>query len=389
MKRLIYLAYLLMIASAGVTFVFLEDIETQYNLPAWGIGLISSLAFSTAVVASLGIAPLGDKGFMVPLAIAGFATAIVGNLWIGFATELWSISVSRGLAGFGTGLFSIVGRKALIGDNTDDSGEQLGAFLSAAVVGFIAGPALGAQLANFGGIATPYVTIAVLLALIAIPTVRWLQAVPIAVTQEANVIQMIALLRSPAIRAAVAAHVAVFFNIGVFDATVDEYLTDLGVSNNGVGLILLVVAFPLVVIPRLAGRFVDSSPRPESFMLGAAVLFVPIILTLGFWTGVAVFVVFATIQTSIESTLFPSVARVVLNETGAERSAIGTGLVDAAGNLAAAFAAFVSPVVFDRAGGPSGSFGMSGAVATVLVIYTATQLRQRQIDSAALGPKRA
>ena len=162
MKRLIYLAYLLMIASAGVTFVFLEDIETQYNLPAWGIGLISSLAFSTAVVASLGIAPLGDKGFMVPLAIAGFATAIVGNLWIGFATELWSISVSRGLAGFGTGLFSIVGRKALIGDNTDDSGEQLGAFLSAAVDGFIAGPALGAQLANFGGIATPYVTLSLI-----------------------------------------------------------------------------------------------------------------------------------------------------------------------------------------------------------------------------------
>ena len=375
MKRLIYLAYLLMVASAGVTFVFLEEIETDYNIPAWGIGLISALAFATAVITSLTVAPLGDKGYLIPLAIAAFVTAIAGNLWIGFATELWSIAASRGLAGFGAGLFSIVGRKALIGDSTEDSAEQLGGFVSAAVAGFIAGPALGAQLANFGGIATPYVTIALLLAVIALPTITWLGTVSIAVTQHANLREMLALLRYRRVRAAVAAHVAAFFNIGVFDATVDEYLTDLGVSNTGVGLILVVVAAPLLFIPRIAGRHVDTHDRPAHFMVIALALFVPIVLTLGLWTGVAVFVAFAFAQTTLESALFPAAARVLLDETGAERSSIGTGLIDAAGNLAAAIAAFVAPSIFDWAGGPRGSFGLSAAIAAALLVVASAQLR--------------
>ena len=376
MKRAVYLTYLLMVASAGVTFVFLEDIETAYNLPAWGIGLISSLAFGIAVITSLAIAPYGDRGNLALLGAIAFATAIIGNLWIGFATELWSISVSRGLAGFGTGLFSVVGRKALIGEQTDDSGEQLGAFLSAAVAGFIAGPAIGAQLSNFGGIAVPYVVIAILLAIVAVPTVRWLAHVPIATTHDATLTEMLLLFRFPAVRAGVAVQIAVFFNIGVFDATVDEYLTDLGVSNTGVGLILLVIAFPLLFMPRIAGRYVDRLAHREWFMLVSLLLFVPIVLTLGFWPGVAVFVIFAFLETTVESAMFPAVARVVLNETGADRSAISTGLVDAAGNLSAAVAAFVAPTIFDRAGGPSGSFGVSGTVAGALLVFAFWQVRQ-------------
>ncbi len=385
MYRLVYLAYMLMVASAGVTFVFLEDIESDYGISPWGIGLISALSFFTAVIAALAIAPYGDRGHLRTLGYLSFATAIAGNVWIGFATELWSISISRGLAGLGAGVFSVVGRKALIGTDTDDGGETIGGFISAAVAGFIAGPALGAQLSEWGGIETPYLVLAALLLIITVPTLRWLGSIEVATDEHTSISEMIPLLKEPGVRAAVAVQVGLFFNIGVFDATVDEYLTDLGVSNAQVGLILIIIASPLLVIPRLAGRFVDNAERPARLMLAGFALFVPIVLTLGVWNGVAVFIGFAFAQTALESTLFPTTARVVLNETGAERSAIGTGLVDAAGSLAASVSAFVAPVVYDAAGGPRGSFGMSASVGFALLCYGWWSVRQRDLTKSAVA----
>lgn len=383
MYRLVYLSYLCMVASAGVTFVFLEDVEQLYGISSLGIGLISSLAFFTAVISALAIAPLGDRGLLRALGIFAFAAAIIGNVWIGFATELWSLAVSRALGGLGVGVFAVVGRKALIGETTDGGAEKIGGFVSAAVAGFIGGPALGAWLGELGGIETPYLAISAALALLAIPTVKYLISVPIAVSERTTVSTMLPLLKSNKVRAATAAYVAVFLNIGVFDATVDLYLTDLGASNAQVGVILIVVGAPLLFIPRLAGRAVDTSTRTTQVMLIAFAVFVPIILTLGVWEGIAVFVVLATFQTSMESVIFPAANRLVIDEAGAENSAVGTSLLDATGSLAAGFSAFVAPVLFELTDGPLGSFGTSGLVCLGLLIVAWSQARQPQTRQSA------
>ena len=368
MYRLIYVTYLFMVASAGVTFVFLEDIEELYGIPAAGVGLISSLQFFTAVIAAIFIAPLGDRGMLRALGIFAFVAAIIGNLWIGFATELWSLAASRALGGVGVGVFAVVGRKALIGETTDGGAEKIGGFVSAAVAGFIGGPSLGAWLGEIGGIELPYLVITAILAVLAIPTLRYLISVPIAVTERTTVRAMIPLFKSRKVRAATAAYVAVFFNIGVFDATVDEYLTDLGASNFLVGLVLLAVGSPLLFIPILAGRAIDKSDRTAKLMLASFAVFVPIILTLGVWEGILVFTVLATFQTSMESIIFPAANRLVIDETGAAGSAVGTGMLDATGSLAGGLSAFIAPILFDAAGGPLGSFGFSGLVSLGLFL---------------------
>ena len=337
MHRLVYLSYLCMVASAGVTFVFLEDVEQLYGIPSWGIGLISSLAFLTAVLSALLIAPLGDRGLLRALGIFAFAAAIAGNLWIGFATELWSLAASRGLGGLGVGVFAVVGRKALIGETTDGGAEKIGGFVSAAVAGFIGGPALGAWLGELGGIETPYLAISGALILLAVPTIKYLVSVPIAVSERTTVANMIPLFKSRKVRAATAGYVAVFFNIGVFDATVDEYLTGLGASNAQVGLILIIVGAPLLFIPRLAGRAVDTSSRTTQFLLIALAIFVPIVLTLGVWEGIAVFTVLAFLQTTTESVIFPAANRLVIDEAGAANSAVGTSMLDATARSLVAF----------------------------------------------------
>ena len=168
---------------------------------------------------------------------------------------------------------------------------------------------------------------------------------------------------------------AIFFNIGVFDSTVDEYLTDLGASNVQIGWILVLIGAPLIVLPTWAGRLVDRSHRPNFILFAATAAFVPIIFSMAIWAVLAVFIVLAFIETVTESFMFPAAARVVIDETGAGESAIGQGLLDSFGQLAGAIAAFTAPVLFDLADGPIGSFGMSTVVAAILVVFAFTQLR--------------
>ena len=121
MYRLAYITYTVMVASAGVTFVFLEDVERQFGLPAWGVGLIAGLGFFTAVLASLLISPYGDRGHLRVLGLISFITSILGNVLFAFADTLWLLALSRAATGIGVGIFAIVARKALIGDDTADS----------------------------------------------------------------------------------------------------------------------------------------------------------------------------------------------------------------------------------------------------------------------------
>ena len=152
-------------------------------------------------------------------------------------------------------------------------------------------------------------------------------------------------------------------------------------SNTGVGIIIGVIALPLLVVPKLAGQRVDHHPRPATIMLTALALFVPIILAIGLFAGLVVFVSLAFVQTFVESTLFPAGARVVLNETGPEQSASGTGLLDASGSFAGGVSALIAPVLYDLTDGPLGPFGMSGIFAALMLVVGWASIRQRDVGA--------
>lgn len=375
MHRFAYVAYGIFVASAGVMFVFLEDVESDLGISGFGLGAISGIPFFIALFVAVLVSPLGDRGYVRELTIGAFVTAIVGNIWLGYADTLWGLLLSRGLSSFGIGLFGVAARKALVGVSPDGSGEALGGLLSAAVAGFLFGPALGAALEGFGGRHVPFVALSVALLILFVPTMKWLRAAPIA-TSTINSTAMLPLLRNPLIRAAAAAQAAVFFNIGVFDATVDKYLTDLGVSNWWVAVIVIVIGSPLLVIPTRSGRFVDQHPRPELVLLLAAAAFVPVVTTLSVFSVLAVFIIFAMAQTVVESVVFPAGARVAVNESGAEKSAVGQGLLESIGQLFAGVSSILAPYMYDLTDGPLGSFGMSASFATVAVLYAAFELRR-------------
>ena len=107
MYRFAYIAYGLFVASAGVTFVFLEDIESDFGISPLGIGAISAMSFLVALVVALGLSPLGDRGRVTELAVGAFVSAAIGNIWLGLASSFWEFFVARGLASLGIGLFAL------------------------------------------------------------------------------------------------------------------------------------------------------------------------------------------------------------------------------------------------------------------------------------------
>lgn len=374
MHRVLYLTYTLLFASAGVTFIFLEDLESELSISTFGLGIISSVGFLAGLVSALAASPLGDRGNLRSLGVTALLCGIVGNVWLAFADDLLEITAARAFASFGIGLFAVPARKALIGDSTDDSAQRIGAFVSAAVVGFLVGPSMGAQLERFGGMKTPYLTLAGGLVLLTPIVLTQLQRSPIA-TSHIGIGEMVRYLERPRIRAALAAQSAVFFNIGIFDSTVDEYLTDLGVGSTGVALSLLFIGSPLLIMPVFAGKKLDRTQRPHIPLLISFSVLTTMILLLGLFVGFAFFIVFAFVQATCEGVIFPGAARLAVDETGAAESAAGQGLLDAGGQLAAAFAALLGPTLYDLDDGPIGSFGLSALVSASLLFYANHQLR--------------
>ena len=158
-----------------------------------------------------------------------------------------------------------------------------------------------------------------------------------------------ALIVRPKVQAAMMVQVIVFGFIGVFDATIDRFLTDLGASTNMVAVAIMFVGAPLLILPRFAGNLAEKKGG-ATVMLPALLLLIPAMLGYPFFDGIAATSAFGVLHGSGESFSSISSQVLVLEVTGAERAAVGSALLDAAGLFTAAVAAFVSPLGYGEFG---------------------------------------
>ena len=232
---LIYTTNFLLTAALGVVFVFLEDVQTKFGLSDLEIGLIAGTGFGASFIAQLVLAPLADRGHSAPLAVIAIVSGIVGSIGFAYASSAGTLALSRGFSGIGLGLFSLVARKALIGLDATGGGAKLGILLSTAVAGFITGPLIGALLEPLG-FEAPFIFVSAGLMLAGVPATRTILRAEIAIA-PVDYSDLGRLLRRPRVQAAMVVQVIVFGFIGVFDAVIDRFLTDIGASTSMVALL--------------------------------------------------------------------------------------------------------------------------------------------------------
>lgn len=379
---LIYLANFLLTSSLGVVFVFLEDVQREHGLADWEIGTVAATGFAAALVAQVLLAPLADRGRSRPLALLAIGAGIVGPIGFAYGSGALVLAVSRGLSGIGLGLFGLLARKALLGLDTVGGGAKLGILLSTAVAGFIVGPVIGAVFEPLG-FAAPFLFVSCALVAVGVPATRVILGAEIAVTLV-DYSDLGRLLRRPKVQAAMLVVVIVYGFIGIFDAIVDRFLTDLGASTGMVAATVLVVGGPLLILPRIAGNLAEHR--------GATVVMLPALLGLipamaGYGVAGTVFVAatFGLLHGCSESFASVSAQVLVLEVTGAERAAVGSALLDGAGLTAASVGAMLAPLVYGSAG--KGLF--IGAAGIGVGLGLVALVRARQGSDEPLAPRPA
>ena len=376
MKKLLpitaYLTEFAVIAGLGVVFGYLADLQDRYDLSDTSIGIIAGSGFASALLIQVAVAPFIDRGFAGVAVVIAIAAAVLGSFGFVFAEQTWTLAASRALSGIGIGLFSIVARKALIGVDITGGAKKVGMLFSFGVAGFISGPAIGSALGTVT-FELPFIVLGVTQLILGVPAVLLISRAPIAAA-HVDYSQLGNLLRQPGIQAAIGGQVALWGFIGLFDATVDRYLTDIGLSGLQIAAGLLAVGVPLIALPPSAGALAERVGARRVF-LPALIALVPAIWIYGYVTGLAIFIVIGVVEGVIEAYATMGTQVLVLEATGAERVAIGTAAIEAVGFGAGLVTALIGPVAYGALG-QHWLFGLWAAGTAVPVLFALQRLQR-------------
>lgn len=371
----VYATQFFVTASMGVIFAYLADLQDRYGLTNLELGIIAAAGFVAGLAAQLLLSPLVDRGHHRVVAWISVVAAVLGAYGFVFAQAAWSFVLSRALAGVSFGLFGLVARKALIGRDISGSGTKVGGLLSLAVAGFISGPFIGAALSNVS-FEAPFLLTGTLMLLLGPIAAVLISRSPIAAA-SVDYSDLADLVRRPRVQAAVCTHVGVWGLIGMFDATVDRYLTDVGLSSTEFAVGLLLIGIPLMALPPHAGALAERIGASRVAVPGLA-LFVPAVLAYGWVGGLWTFVLIGLAEAITESYSVMGAQVLVLEATGVERAAMGGGLLEAIGLTVAAASALVGPMLYGEVG-PRWLFGGWAAICVVLLGVAILRLKAAKI----------
>lgn len=360
---LLYAATAIEAMGYGAIFALLADLQDEYGLPTYGLGLITGSSFLAGLVAQLALARYADHGHSRLMLRLGLAVAAGGMLLFGLAGGLWVFVAGRVLLGLGSGMFLPAVRRVIVTRAGPRSGEALGRLASVEVGGFVAGPPLAAVLASVFGLHAPFLVMAGALAFTS-PAVARVDEPPVEEAPPRRAVRVLVARRG--VRAGLAIAAALYLSIGTFDAIWARYLTDLGASTVVIAVTLALFALPLVALSPFGGRVADRSGPLRSGVLALAVT-VPLILGYGVIGSVAVASLIALVHATTDAFTTPAGQAAVARSSPPSLVAAGQGLYGAVAAGAAALAAFGAAPLY----GAAGAAVMWTTVATGVVLFTA------------------
>jgi MFS family permease len=365
--KLLYAATAFEALGYGAIFALLAELQDEYDLPTYGLGLIAGTSFLAGLGAQVGLARYADRGYTRLLLRLGLAVAAAGMLWFGLASQLWEFIGARLLLGLGSGMFVPAARRVVVARSGGKSGEALGRLASVEVAGFISGPPIAAVLSSLFGLHAPFLILAGALALTS-PAVARIEEPPMGEVPPKGALRV--LVKIPGVRAGLALAAALYLSIGVFDATWAKYMSDLGASTNVIAFTLALFALPLVALSPFGGRLADRRGPLRSGVVALG-LTIPLIAGYGFANSVIVASLIAVAHSVFDAISTPSGQAAVARAAPASLTAAGQGLYAASAAAAAGFAAFGAAPLYDAAGAEAmwGAAAVGVAILTALALY--------------------
>lgn len=350
---------LLATASIGiansVVFTLLSDLQDKFGFSDTGLGLIAGTGFLVGLLGQLLLAPFADRGHSRLLLLAGLGMAVAGSVLFAFSTSLAMLVFSRAVVGFSNSLFLPASRAITISISEDDVAKRLGTISGVELAGFVTGPVIGGLLVGPFGLKVPFLVAGcIALAGLVMLATKELPQPPI---DEHHQLAF-DLLRLPRVRAGVLMNIALFLPVGIYDATLDRYLTDLGAGNFLISLGFLFFGIPFALLATRGGQFADRrGPLRVSFI--AACLVGPLTLIYGQISLPVLIVCLSAVEGVIQSFGGPASQAVVAHAAPKGRAAAAQGLAGAGSLMVGAITAYAAGPMYNGLG-PAWMFASAG-----------------------------
>ena len=363
---LLLVADAILYASSGVVFPLLPEIQERHHLPTWSLGVISGASFAAGIAAVIVIAPFADRGHAKRLIIGGMALGVAGLLVFPLATTVLQLAAARAVEGVAVGMFSPALRATLITLDPSRAGERLARVAAVETGGFTLSPVLGAGLARVGGLALPFVVLAVALMICALLIST--RCPTIAARANADSPRLaLGLVRLHPVRVALLLSVLLWLPIGTYDSLWARYLEDRGATAVFVGITLSLYGIPFAIASGWGGRMVDRI-GPMAAVRRAMWVIVPMIALYGRLAQPWAIGALGLVEATANAVAFPAATTAMARACPPDQLAAGQGLSSAASQLAAGAAAFAAAPAYAAVGSEWTFGGVALVMVAILVI---------------------
>jgi MFS family permease len=346
----------------GSIYTLLADLRDRYGFTEAELGIITAAGFLAGFVAQLALARLADRGQARLLVQGGILVAMAAMIGSAVATTFWVFLVTRLLLGLGSGAVGPAMRRIVITRDPDAVGANLGRLASFDVAGFVLGPLVAGFMAELFGIRAPFIFLAAVFVVVFLLASRLDLSAGAASGRSRRALRD--LVVRPAIQATLAASIAFYLTVGMFEAIWAVLLRDRGAETWLIAVTLSMFTVPMIFLAPIGGR---QAQARGPLRVVAVSLSVAVVCTFsygvlpGLWLLLAVSVVHAI----ADSFTMPSNQVAAALGSPPEHLSAAQGLLGATGLAAAGLTGLVAGFVYEEAG----RFAVCTGTAALMLVF--------------------
>jgi MFS family permease len=346
----------------GSIYTLLADLRDRYGFTEAQLGYIVAAGFFAGFVTQLALARLADRGYAPMLVRGGIVLAMGAMIGSAVATEFWAFLVARLLLGLGSGAVGPAIRRIVITRDPEAVGANLGRLAAFDVAGFMLGPLIAAVVAQAFGIRAPFVFLAVVFVGVFVLASRLDLTAGAASEHGGRVLRT--LLRRPAIQATLAASIAFYLTVGMFEAIWAVLLRDHGAETWLIGLTLSMFTLPMIFLAPIGGRAAQSRGPLRVVAVSLSIATV-CTFSYGVLPSLWMLLVVSLIHAVADSFTMPSNQVAAALGSPPEHLSAAQGLLGATGLAAAGLTGLVAGFVYEEAG----RFAVCAGTAALMIVF--------------------
>lgn len=357
---LLFIVTGLMSIGYGIVFTLLADIRDRFGFSDGAVGLIAFAGFASGFASQMFLSRFADRGRTALMVRTGMGIAAASMLWMVFATDLWQWVGGRLLFGLGTGMVAPAVRRVVIARDPARVGANLGRQTAFDVGGFVLGPLIAAVLAQLIDLRAPFLFLFIVYVAVFLLIGRInLTSGPQDTTHRA----LRALISRPAMQSALAAAIAFYLTIGMFEAIWAILLRDLDAPTWLIGVTVSAFTLPMILFASRGGALAQSRGPIRILTLSITVA-----AACTFLYGIGplwLLIVISGVHASADAFTMPGNQVAVAMSTPPEQLATGQGLLGATGLAVAGLAALAGSALY----GSYGRFSVFTVTSLLMLLF--------------------